>query len=162
MNALAENQRIRSVRDGLAEGISGLRLYMNKPSRPEFNAESKRGLGILQDFCQYFVASVEFERAIAQNNRDVLARLEVEIVKDLSLYSGIVSTLSNEERTDHYNTIKEILEFLGLAIQSNNETGKEPEKFISTLEELYKLVEVRTREEQQTTERIILGNDGHF
>jgi hypothetical protein len=160
MSALIENERIRSVRGGLVEGICGLRLYLEKPTKPELVVESERCLRILRDFCRYFVFSVEMEKAIAEGKGKAFPKLET-IVKDLPLYTGIVSTLKNEERTKDYSTIKEIHESLTLALESKAPV-KESDKYLKTLERLYKLIEERTATEQQTAERMILGHDGNF
>jgi len=160
ISALAENERIRSVRDSLSEGISGLRLYPETSLSSEVKSESKRCLKILHDFCHNFLVSVDFEKASSMNNREVMSKFEEEILSDLALYSGIVSTFSSDERKARYKDIEQIHELLRSTAEPKKLTKQEFEKYVDILENLYKIVESRTTREQEVTERIILGNNG--
>jgi hypothetical protein len=161
ISALAKNESIRSVRHGLIEGISGLRLYREHSSDPELTKERERCLRILDDFCQCFIISVKFDKAVVEDDHKLLFEMQEGILDYLSLYTGLSTTLSKKEREEDCKTMKEIQGFIELAMQSKAKADQS-DKYIATLRRLYEVIVERTNADQQTTERIILGHDGNL
>lgn len=116
----------------------------------------KRCLKILQDFCQYYLASVDREGTASRS--DPTSEPRQTILEDLALYTGIVSTFKAEERRAKYGDIEQIL---GVLDSGTKPTKEQLEEHVSLLDRFYEIAEQRTNARERIAERIILGRNGN-
>lgn len=159
MSALAEIERIRSVKDSLSEGISGLRLCMSSSLSGPERDEANRCLGILGDFCQSFLASVDSKTNFSESGHNAMSRSAKKTFGDIALYSGIISAFDSEERRTKYEEIKEIQGLTCSKLKASNTVDAAITKHFTTLEELYRMAESRIMRNEEMAERVILGGN---
>ncbi|MGA2237864.1 MAG: hypothetical protein ABSG74_01495 [Candidatus Bathyarchaeia archaeon] len=158
MSALAEIERIRSVKDSLSEGISGLQLLISPNLSDLERDEAIRCLKILRDFCQSFLASVN-EASLSERRENDVSWSARKIFGDIALYGGIISAFNGEERESRYKDISEIQKLTSSELDRNNIAQAVAKQYLNILEELYKLAESRIMAREQIAERIILGGN---
>ncbi len=155
ISALVQMERVNSIRDPVAQGTLGLRLFAAK--HEEESREVKRALGNFITFCDKFIEAVDYEKAAQEKNVALADELQKRILRDPGTFTAVFSIFDKGSRVRLYPQIQKTRGTVTTIVDGKQPPERAVTDSLNVIKHLYKEIVARTINQERTAEKIIRG-----